>query len=491
MAMQTRAPAPDSRALDDALLLVGDAWRREGAAPSVDHVSPITGDVQARVAMAGPADVDDAVATAVAAFPAWRSTPGDARRRVLQRIEEMIERDTPELARRTTLELGMPVTPARYYPPMAASYFGYYAGWADKLEGATIPVTPPTGFDYTLLEPYGVVGIIITWNGPLASIGMKVAPALAAGNCVILKSPELAPFAAEHFARLALEAGVPPGVLSVFPGGPDAGDRLVRHADITKISFTGGGATARKIMGAARETITPLALELGGKSANLLFADADLDAAVRRALSQCMANAGQGCSFPTRLLVERPVYDDVVTRLSELAPTIRVGDPFAAETQMGPVVCADACDRILAVIERAKSTARLVAGGARLGGELAGGFFIEPTVFADVAPDDPLFRDEVFGPVLSITPFDTEDEAVGLANSTVYGLAAYVQSRDIARVHRIVPQLTAGTVHVNGKSAMPPNAPFGGYGESGFGREGGKAGLDEFLQIKNVFVQAG
>ena len=402
----------------------------------------------------------------------------------------MIERDTPELARRTTLELGMPVTPARYYPPMAASYFGYYAGWADKLEGATIPVTPPSGFDYTLLEPYGVVGIIITWNGPLASIGMKVAPALAAGNCVILKSPELAPFAAEHFARLALEAGVPPGVLTCFPAGR------------TRVTASYGTPTSRRSRSPAvapprarswarAETITPLALELGGKSANLLFADADLDAAVRRALFQCMANAGQGCSFPTRLLVERPAYDDVVTRLSELAPTIRVGDPFAAETQMGPVVCADACDRILAVIERAKSTARSVAGGARLGGELAGGFFIEPTVFADVAPDDPLFRDEVFGPVLSITPFDTEDEAVGLANSTVYGLAAYVQSRDIARVHRIVPQLTAGTVHVNGKSAMPPNAPFGGYGESGFGREGGKAGLDEFLQIKNVFVQAG
>jgi acyl-CoA reductase-like NAD-dependent aldehyde dehydrogenase len=473
------------------MLLVGDAWRTEGAAPSIDHVSPITGAVQARVAMAGPTDIDDAVAAATGAFGAWRATPGETRRRTLQRIEELIERDTPELARRTTLELGLPVTPAQHYPPMAASYFGYYAGWADKLEGATIPLSPPTGFDYTVVEPYGVVGIIITWNGPLASIGMKVAPALAAGNCVILKSPELAPFAAEHFARLALEAGVPPGVLSVLPGGPDAGERLVRHPDVAKISFTGGGATARKIMDAARDTITPLALELGGKSANLLFADADLDAAAPRALLQCMANAGQGCSFPTRLLVERSVYDDVVERLADLAPTIRVGDPFAPDTQMGPVVCADACDRILAVIERAKGTARLVSGGSRLGGELAGGFFIEPTVFADVAPDDPLFLDEVFGPVLSVTPFETEDEAVELANSTVYGLAAYVQSRDIARVHRIVGRLTAGTVHVNGKSAMPPNAPFGGYGESGYGREGGKAGLDEFLRIKNVFVQAG
>jgi acyl-CoA reductase-like NAD-dependent aldehyde dehydrogenase len=491
MAIEVQQATPASRELADAQLFVGGDWVAQGSAPSVGHVSPVTGEVQAQVAMAGPAEIDTAVAAARAALPAWRALPGDARRRSLQRIEQLVERDTPELARRTTLELGLPVTPAGHYPPMAAAYFGYYAGWADKIEGATIPLVPPTGFNYTVMEPYGVVGIIITWNGPLASIGMKVAPALAAGNCVILKSPELAPFAAEHFARLADEAGVPAGVLSVLPGGPDAGERLVRHRDVAKISFTGGGVTARKIMDAARETITPLALELGGKSANLLFADADLGDAVPRALNQCMANAGQGCSFPTRLLVERPVYDDVVTRLADLAGAVRVGDPWLPETQMGPVVCADAIERILGMIERGKRTARLVAGGNRLGGDLAAGFFLEPTVFADVVPDNELFQGEVFGPVLSVTPFDTEDEAVALANNTVYGLAAYIQSRDIARVQRLVPRLDAGTVHVNGKSAMPPSAPFGGYGESGYGREGGKAGLDEFLQIKNVFVQSG
>lgn len=417
--------------------------------------------------------------------------PGERRRRILQKLEELIERDCAELARLTTLEVGLPTTPAQHYPLMAASYFGYYAGWADKLEGATVPLTPPTGFDYTLLEPYGVIGVIITWNGPLASIGMKVAPALAAGNCVVLKSPELAPFAVNHFARLAQEAGVPPGVLNVVTGGPEAGDRLVRHPDVAKVSFTGGGVTARKIIAASAETVTPLVLELGGKSANLLFADADLDTTVGRAVMlSVVANAGQGCSFPTRLLVEQSIYDEVVERVRDIATGVRIGDPFDPATQMGPVVSADACARILAVVERARACSRLVAGGNRLDGDLAGGYFIEPTVFADVPGDSELARHEVFGPVLSVTPFSSEDEAVELANSTVYGLAAYVQSRDIGRILRIVPRLKAGTIHVNGKSAMPPNAPFGGYGESGYGREGGRAGLDEFLQIKNVFIQS-
>ena len=443
--------------------------------------------------MAGVEEINAAVAAAKEAAPAWRALSGDRRRRILQRLEELIERDAPELGRLSTLECGMPQIAARNYPLLAASWFGYYAGWADKIEGATIPLSPPTGFDFTLLEPYGVVGIIITWNGPLASIGMKVAPALAAGNCVVLKSPELAPFAIDRFAHLAQEAGVPDGVLNIVPGGPEAGDRLVRHPDVAKISFTGGATTARLIMAAAAEGIKPLALELGGKSANLLFADADLATAVPHAvINSIVANAGQGCSFPTRLLVEAAVYDEVVERAAAVAAGVKVGDPFREETQMGPVMNAAACTRIMTSIDRAtaQGEARLIAGGHRLAGELADGYFIEPTVFADVAPSHELAQHEVFGPVLTVTRFADEAEAVAMANGTAYGLAAYIQSRDIARVLRIVPQLQAGTVHVNGKSVMPPAAPFGGYRESGFGREGGRAGLDEFLQIKNVFIQA-
>lgn len=491
MSNSVLAAVDDAPGLADARLLIGGEWIAKGEAGSCEHISPITGLAQAHIALASAEQVDLAVAAAKAAFPAWRAMPGEKRRRILQRIEELIERDRPNLARLTTLELGMPTAGAQHYPLMAAAYFGYYAGWADKIEGSTIPVSPPTGFDYTLLEPYGVIGVIITWNGPLASLGMKVAPALAAGNCVVVKSPEVAPFVIERFAQLAEEAGLPPGVFNLVPGLGEAGDRLVRHPDVAKITFTGGGVTARKIMSAASESLTPLALELGGKSANLLFADADLEKAVPNALMHgIVANAGQGCSFPTRLLVERSIYAEVVDRLAALAAAVRLGDPFKPETQMGPVVNAAACTRIMGAIDKARSTARLVAGGERLGGEFAGGYFIRPTVFADVESSNELATHEVFGPVLTVTPFEGEAQAVEIANSTVYGLAAYIQSRDIGRVNRLVPQLRAGTIHVNGKSAMPPNAPFGGYGESGFGREGGKAGLDEFLQIKNVFIQA-
>ena len=474
-------------AVEDARLLIGGDWLAAGSAGVYDHVSPITGEVQGRVAMAGAPEIDAAVAAAKAASSDWRSTPADRRRRILQRLEQLLLDDAEELARRVTLEVGTPIRAARAYAALVAEWFGYYAGWTDKLEGRAIPLVPPTGLNFTLREPYGVVGVVITWNGPLASIGMKVAPALAAGNCVVLKSPEVAPFAVDRFAVLALEAGLPPGVLNVVPGGPEAGDRLVRHPDVAKVSFTGGDVTARKIMDAARENVTPLVLELGGKSANLLFADANLERAIPEAvLMSIVANAGQGCSFPTRLLVERPIYDTVLEGIQEVLAGVRLDDPRLDETTMGPVVNAAACERIMATIERAP--ARLVAGGARRGGALAGGFFIEPTVFADVSGDDDLFQREVFGPVLSVTPFEGEAEAVALANSTAYGLAAYVQSRDIGRVLRVVPQLRAGTVHVNGKSAMPPAAPFGGYGLSGFGREGGEEGLDEFLQTKNVFI---
>ncbi len=491
--MMGEAQSAEVLALSDAQILIGDRWLTEGSAGVFDHVSPITGRVQGRVVMAGAHEIDAAVAAAKAAGPTWRAMPGDQRRRIMQRLEQLILDDSAELARLVTLEVGTPMTAAANYASLVASYFGYYAGWADKIEGRTIPLFPATGFDFTILEPYGVVGIIITWNGPLASVGMKVAPALAAGNCVVLKSPELAPFAIDRFARLALEAGLPPGVLSVVPGGAAAGDRLVRHPDVGKVSFTGGGPTARKLMDAARENVTPLVLELGGKSANLLFADADLETAVPQAVVfSIVANAGQGCSFPTRLLVEHTIYEDVLERIADIASAVKLGNPLHAETTMGPVIAAAACERIMASIddERERGQSRLIAGGERLGGELAGGYFITPTIFADVAPGSALSQQEIFGPVLSVTPFSTEREAIEIANNTAYGLAAYIQSRDLGRVMRVIPQLRAGTVQVNGKSVMPPSAPFGGLGESGYGREGGKPGLDEFLRIKNVFIQS-
>ncbi len=472
-------------------MFIDGQWVTDGSTERLPHKSPITGDVQAFIELAGEAEIDAAVAAAKSAFPAWQRLPIDERRGLLLRIEELIRRDSLELGRRSILEVGMTTSGARHYPALTAGWFGYYAGWADKIEGATIPLTPSTGFDFTLREPFGVVGVILTWNGALASIGMKVAPALAAGNCVVIKSPELAPFTAERFAQLAMDAGIPHGVINVVCGGPVAGERLIRHRDVAKVTFTGGTATARKVVQASAQNLTPLALELGGKSANLVFEDADLSRAVPEAVRNgIVVNSGQGCAFPTRLLVQRTVYDEVIAGLVHTAERVQIGDPMNATTEMGPVVCAASCERILDSIEMARSQGNsILSGGTRLAGELARGFFIPPTIVADVGQDDTLFNTEVFGPVLSVTAFDTEDEAVVLANCTDLGLAAYIQSRDVNRVHRLIPRLEAGTVHVNGKSAIPPQAPFGGYKQSGYGREGGRAGLEEFLQTKNVFIQ--
>jgi aldehyde dehydrogenase (NAD+) len=483
----------DTRTLDDAQLLIGDRWVKDTSIGTIGHVNPASGRRQASIAMAGAPEMDAAVAAAREAFPAWRAMAPDRRRDVLLSLARALEDHAEELATISILEGGVPVSTAQSGPLTAANWFAYYAGWADKTEGRVIPVFPARGFDYTLAEPYGVVGIIIPWNGPIISIGMKVAPALAAGNCIVLKPPELSPFVAARFGALALEAGLPPGVLNVLPGGAQAGERMVRHPDVAKVSFTGGGHTARIILDAARETLTPLALELGGKSPSLLFSDADLDVAVPFAARMSVAaRAGQGCAFPTRLMVERAVYEEVLDRLRKVVAEFVVGDPFSPETTVGPVISEGACTRIMGFVDRAVQdrTGRLVTGGHRMGGELADGYFIEPTIFADVPNDSPIARDEIFGPVLAVMPFDSEAEAVALANDSSYGLAAYINSRDLNRVHRVAPQLAAGTVFVNGHpGAMLPAAPFGGFRQSGWGREGGRAGLDEFLQVKNVYIQ--
>ena len=476
--------------------LIDGGWLERTSRGSIDHVNPATGRVNGAVALSGPAEVDAAVAAAKAASPAWRAMPGDQRGQILQRIAELVSRELEPLGRTTTLELGHPFSTSIGLSYLCASWFGYYAGWCDKIEGATVPLTGAnSGFDFTLLEPYGVVGIILTWNGPMVSVGMKVAPALAAGNCVVLKTPEPASYTVARFAELALEAGLPPGVLHVLPGGGEAGDRLVRHPDVRKISFTGGIGTARKIMAAASETLTPLVFELGGKSANIVFADADLEAAVNMTVSSCYTLAGQGCVVSTRLLAERSIYDGVVSATARKVANLIVGDPFAKETTIGPVVSKDAYQRILGVIDGARRSGagRVVTGGsavdrARLPAANADGFFIEPTVFADVAPGSALAQQEVFGPVMAIIPFDGEDEAVAIANGTSYGLGTFLHTRDLARAHRLAPRLESGTVSVNGSTALPPAAPFGGYKQSGFGREGGKEGLLEFLQVKNVHI---
>jgi acyl-CoA reductase-like NAD-dependent aldehyde dehydrogenase len=455
------------------------------------HVYAATGRPTVEVPMAGAVEIDQAVMAARAALPGWRTTPADQRRQALSRMSELIRSSAERLSRLNTVDNGTALNIATAQNYLAADLFAYNAGWADKGGGEVHETWPIPAFDYSLNEPYGVVGIIIPWNGPVTAIGQTVAPALAGGNCVVIKPPELTPFSALEMGRLFAEAGFPPGVVNILPGGAEAGESLVRHPGVDKLHFTGSGATARKIITAAAETLKPLGLELGGKSAVLVFDDADLPAAVQTAAGAITLNlAGQGCICGTRVLVQRGVYDRFVDELAAAVAAIPVGDPMSAATLMGPVINQAACDRILGVIEDAVDHryGRLVTGGQRLGGGLADGYFIAPTVFADVDHTSPLARDEIFGPVQTVLPFDTEQQAVAMANDSTYGLAAYVHTESLRRTHRICGALESGMVWVNGGFGIPSSVPFGGVKQSGYGRIGGRRGIEEFTRPKNIWI---
>ncbi|SHN17433.1 aldehyde dehydrogenase family protein [Cryptosporangium aurantiacum] len=472
-------------------LRIGGEKLTSGSGGTHGHVNPATGQVDADIPLAGASEVDQAVQTAHAAFDGWRKTPPAERRRLLMRLADLLDENAAEFARRGTLDNGTPISVSGGFVPLSAEWTRYYAGWADKTSGDLTASFGNGGeLGYTLPQPYGVIGIIITWNGPLISLAMKVPAALAAGNTVVVKPSELTPFSGELFADLVEQAGFPAGVVNLLPGAPEAGAALVEHPLVQKVTFTGGPATARKILHACAEQMKPVVLELGGKSANLVFEDADLTAACQHATFMSLGTlSGQGCALPTRMLVARAVYDQVVATVAEVAKNIPIGDPFDPTIISGPVVNEAALERILGMIERAKlDGARLVTGGARLEGPLADGYYLEPTVFADVDPQSELAQTEVFGPVLAITPFDTEEEAVAIANATPYGLSAYVQTNDLKRAHRLAEELEAGEVLVNGAANLAVHRPFGGVGISGVGKEGGRAGIEEFLRTKAVGI---
>lgn len=453
------------------------------------HVNPSTGEVQKEFTAASAADADRAIAAAVRAFDRWKRVSPSERRAHINAIAATLREHKDELATINALEVGTPLGFGQWAVDDAASWFEYYAGWTDKLSGDTIPVAD--GFDFTLREPVGVVVKFLTWNNPIGGISMSIPAALAAGCTVVIKPAEQAPFAAVRFAELCAKAGLPPGVVNVVVGDAEAGDRLVRHPDVAKVSFTGGPVTASKLQAAAAENLTPLVLELGGKSAHAVFADADIDAAVRFSTVNT-ALSGQGCSLPTRLLVERSIYEKVLDKLVSAISQVPVGDPFADGIAMGPVVNESACKRIESMIQRAVSSgdAKLACGGHRLDGELASGFFIAPTVLRDVKPESAAAQDEIFGPVISVIAFDTEEEAIRIANGTRYGLAAYVHTSNLERALRLCRELKAGGIGVNGKMLPASYAvPFGGIGLSGYGREGGRAGIEEFTYVKNIAIQ--
>jgi len=481
---------PDMSALPQHPLIIGEARETAGSGERWAHIYPGNGQVTREIRLAGPEDVDRAVEAARQAAPGWRAMPGDKRRDLMLRLAALMESEAQAMAPLHVIENGSIAVAAPYMGYDAAQKFRYFGGWADKIEGRTVSTWGGPAHDYIQYEPYGVVGVIVPWNGPLFAATMVIAPALAAGNCIVLKSPELAPYTIMRLVELIRQAGFPPGVVNLVTGGPDVGAAMVSHPGIGKIEFIGSGATARKILASAADSLKPVGLELGGKSAVLVFEDANLQDAAKRGLSGAVSANGQGCVNGTRLLVQRSVYEPYLEMLKAMAGHVKVGDPAAMDTFMGPVISDTALNRISGMVERgAEAGGRVLCGGERLGGDHAEGFFFPITVLADVSPDSEIARNEVFGPVLVVTPFDSEEEAVTLANDTDYGLGAYVHTTNLARAHRVAGQMMAGQVQVNGSGeAMTPCVPFGGMKHSGHGRLGGVEGLREFQQVRNVWI---
>jgi aldehyde dehydrogenase (NAD+) len=479
--------------LPSAAAFIDGEFRAGGGAEYV-HRDPAAGQELRSWRLSGPDDVDDAITSAARAQRVWQNLDSGRRRDALISLATAVETHADTLAGLVSLEMGMPLRASKAGVHAAADWFRHFGGYADKIEGSVPSVgSPGRGLDYTRYAPHGVVAAIIPWNGPVIALALKLSPALAAGNAVVLKPSELAPFSSLYFASLVVAAGLPAGLVNVVAGGPDVGARLCADPAVAMISFTGGSAGGRAVAEAAAARHVPTVLELGGKSASLVFPDADVNRTAKLAAILGIAqNSGQGCFLPTRLLVDRTIYDTVLDGVVAAAAKFRLGDPFADDTTMGPVVDQRSLDRILGVISGARSRGdgRLVHGGERATtAGLESGNFVEPTIFADVDPDSPLAQDEVFGPVLSVIPFDDEAQAVDIANRTRFGLAGYVWTADLGRAHRVADALQAGYVSVNGMAALPPGAPFGGWKASGYGVEGGRRGLEEYLRLKNVHVQ--
>jgi aldehyde dehydrogenase (NAD+) len=473
--------------------LIGGDWSTSATGGSRPHVNPSTGDVQATIPMSGASEVDDAVAAAKRAAGPWRDLPPHERQSLLAAMGRVVEKNSTQLGTILSLETGLPVSLTESFSLRGADYLYYNASVAATMQGQVIQVDPVRSLDYVLPEPYGVVALIMTWNGGMSALGRKAGAALAAGNTVVIKPSELAPFSTVRFAEFAIEAGFPPGVINVVHGDAAAGDRLVRASDVRKVSFTGGVAAARKIQASAAIAPKPVALELGGKSANIIFPDADIEAAARSAAVGALYMSGQGCALPTRLLVHADIYEDVVDRVRDAAAVLAVGDPLDPDTVMGPIITEGHLERLLAVVDKAVQAkdGELTMGGGRVD-ELRPGCFMEATILERVDPQSQVATEEHFGPILSVFPFSDDDEAVHLANDTEYGLTAYVHTHSLERAHDMARRLEAGSISINGfrggSNRGGAGTPFGGKKASGFGREGGKAGVEEFVSTKNVFL---
>jgi phenylacetaldehyde dehydrogenase len=473
-------------------LLIDGQWVPALSGRTFETLNPATGERLADVAHGEAADIDRAVLAARRAFDdgPWGSMTPAERSKIIWNIGELIDANLEELALLESLDNGKPLAVARAADiPGAAAMFRYMAGWATKIEGNTIPLSVPGAVvhAYTRKEPAGVVGQIIPWNFPLLIASWKLAPALACGCTIVLKPAEQTPLTALRLGELMAEAGVPPGVVNIVTGFGAAGAALASHDDVDKVSFTGSAEVGRSVVRAAAGNLKRLTLELGGKSPNIIFADADQDSAILGAAQAIFFNHGQSCSAGSRLYVEARVYDRVVEGVADFASKIRLGPGVDESTDMGPLVSDEQLRRVLGYIESGRRDgARSATGGTQVGDR---GYFVAPTVLVDTTPDMKVVREEIFGPVVTATPFSDPAEISAMANDTAYGLAAGVWTRDISKAHRLAAQLKAGTVWVNCYQVFDPALPFGGYRQSGWGREMGHDALEPYLETKAVCVQ--
>lgn len=476
-------------------LLIGGEWVPGSSGQTFPSFAAHSGERLADIAAAQPDDVDRAVASARAAFEGeWsRFSPAD-RQAVLLKLADLVDERFEEIALIDTLEMGRPITASRRMRSMVVRALRYFAGAATAIEGRTYRNSFPVDLQaYSLREPVGVVASIVPWNGPIFTAAWKTAPALAAGCTVIIKPSEEASLSPLLFGELCLEAGIPPGVVNVITGDGQVGAALSAHPGVDKVTFTGSCATGTRIIEASASTVKRVTMELGGKSPNIIFADADLERAAEISAAGIFNNSGQVCSAGSRLFIERSVYDEFLERMAAAARKFVVGSPLDEDTQIGPIVSGKQYQRVAHYLETGvKEGARLVAGGERLtGGVFDAGHYVPPTVFADVTDEMQIACDEIFGPVVCALPFDEFDEVITRANATVFGLAGGVWTQDITKAHRAVSRIRAGSIWVNHYQAMDPAVPFGGYKMSGYGREGSFEHLDGFLQTKSVWIYQG
>ena len=491
--MNATAPLPGYLQGGPKKLLIGGEWVAALSGRTFPSLNPSTGETVAQLALGEAADVDRAVKSARAAFEGpWSRFKPYERQKVLLKLADLVQRDSDELAMIDTLEMGRPISDSLRIGGIVVRGLRYFAGAGMLVHGRTLLNSfPVEEQSYTLKEPVGVVGAIIPWNGPLFSAAWKIAPALATGCTVVLKPAEDGSLTPLRFAELCLEAGVPPGVVNVVTGLGAAGAALSAHPDVDKISFTGSCETGQKIIQASAATVKKVTMELGGKSPNIVFADADLDAAVAGSANAVFSNCGQVCSAGTRLFVQRPVYDEFVERVAEVGRRLRIGIATDPATQLGPIVSQRQLDRVTSYLRiGVEEGAQVLSGGTRLtDGALARGHFVAPTVFTKVRDDMRIAQEEIFGPVICALPFDTFDEVIARANATRFGLAGGVWTRDITTAHRAIKRIRAGSVWVNQYQVMDPNVPFGGYKMSGYGREGGMEHLEGYLNTKGVWIR--